>query len=472
VNPLLDAALASAVKEMDLRTARAELPAAIALLRERVASAIANVAFYSDLYRPHGPPPEEAGAFVSWFQALPVVSRTDFEDVPETDRINRAYADAPLVRKQTSGSTGIPFVLYIDERVASFRSWRFRRPHFEAGETSPLSLEFLFPERFRRDKQVKVVGGKAVKGNGGRAGGASVRKVAMRTEKSYSTLTDALKSPEAIYGTLAAKAPATLIGYASSIVALAAWMGGEHRLPSVKRIWTTSEMLTPDGREAIRQAFGFEAREAYASVEFGFMGWQETPLGQFRLETDRLVFECVDLASNRPARPGDTGRVVISDLLNDATPLIRYDIGDLAVMGEPLGEAEGWYGSIEELRGKSNDSIRDAVGRRIEPFALLGCLKENLGAAQYRLICLEPGLFVLQYRPARSAAIRVDAAIEGLRRIVGEPNRIVAQRVPAIRRETSGKLRPIIDLSTIEGSGRERLLSDLHLADLPSVLAS
>jgi hypothetical protein len=66
----------------------------------------------------------------------------------------------------------------------------------------------------------------------------------------------------------------------------------------------------------------------------------------------------------------------------------------------------------------------------------------------------------------------VDAAIEGLRRIVGEPNRIVAQRVPAIRRETSGKLRPIIDLSTIEGSGRERLLSDLHLADLPSVLAS
>ena len=81
--------------------------------------------------------------------------------MPDADRVNRAYAEAPLVRKQTSGSTGVPFVLFIDERVASFRSWRFRRPHFDAGETSPLSLEFLFPERFRRDRQVRVVAGKA-----------------------------------------------------------------------------------------------------------------------------------------------------------------------------------------------------------------------------------------------------------------------------------------------------------------------
>ena len=72
---------------------------------------------------------------------------------------------------------------------------------------------------------------------------------------------------------------------------------------------------------------------------------------------------------------------------------------------------------------------------------------------------------MLQYRPARKAAIRIDAVLEGLRGIVGEPIRIVAQEVPAIKRENSGKLRPIIDLSTIAGEGRDRLLRDLHLAD-------
>ena len=465
MNPLLDAALDSAVAEMDLRPTRARIPEPLALLRERVVSAIEGVRFYADLYRPFGPPPSDPEEFAAWYAELPVVNRVDFEDMPDADRVNRAYAEAPLVRKQTSGSTGVPFVLFIDERVASFRSWRFRRPHFDAGETSPLTLEFLFPERFRRDRQVRVVSGKAetVVKDG-------VRKT--RTEKSYSTLTDALKSPELMYDELAAKTPATLMGYASSIVRLAEWMGAEKKpLPSVKRIWTTSEMLTPEGREAIRAAFGFEAREAYASVEFGFMGWQASPGGPFSLETDRLVFEGESVMSLDQAKAGEVSRVIVSDLLNDATPLLRYDIGDLATMGTPMPFAASCYGSIAELRGKSNDSICDASGRRIEPFALLGCLKETLGAAQYRLICVERGFLVLQYRPARNAAVRIDSVLDGLRGIVGEPIRIVAQEVPAIKRENSGKLRPIIDLSTIAGEGRQRLLNDLHLTELSSVAA-
>src|SRR5215207_3289317 len=133
---------------MDLRPTRANMPEPLSLLRERVVSAIEGVPFYGDLYRPFGTPPRDPRDFAAWYAELPVISRVDFEDVPDQDRVNRAYADEPLVRKQTSGSTGIPFVLFIDERVASFRSWRFRKPHFDAGETSPLTLEFLFPERF------------------------------------------------------------------------------------------------------------------------------------------------------------------------------------------------------------------------------------------------------------------------------------------------------------------------------------
>lgn len=443
-----------AVAEMDLRPPNACMPPPLALLRERVVSAIDNVRFYAELYRPYGAPPPDLQDFIAWYAQLPVVSRTDFEDIPVEDRVSKAYAAAPLVRKQTSGSTGIPLVIFIDERVASFRSWRFRRPHFEAGETSPTSLEFLFPERFRRDKQVRVVGTSGAK------------DVSTRTERSYSTLTDALKSPELIYNALAGKNPATLIGYASSIVRLAEWMGTEQPLPSVKRIWTTSEMLTPDGRDAIRRAFGFDPREAYASVEFGFMGWQAATDGPFTLETDRLVFQGQSLGTGGPSKPGELARVIVSDLFNDTTPLLRYDIGDLAIMSEPAAYSATCYGSIEELRGKVTDTVCDASGQRIEPFAILGCLKETLGPAQYRLVCLERGLFVLQYRPARSAPIEIDAALKGLRDIVGDPIRVIAQQVPAIHRETSGKLRPIINLSTIEGKGRDQLLRDLNLADL------
>jgi phenylacetate-CoA ligase len=454
---LLEAALDWAAADMDLRPPNASMPPPLALLRDRVVSAIDTVKFYADLYRPYGEPPRDPAQFIAWYSLLPVVSRTDFEEVPVEDRVSTTYASSPLVRKQTSGSTGIPLVIFIDERVASFRSWRFRRPHFASGETSPSSLEFLFPERFRRDRQVRVVGALGPK------------DVSTRAERSYSTLTDALKSPELIYDDLAGKAPATLIGYASSIVRLAEWMGSKRSLPSVKRIWTTSEMLTPDGRDAISQAFGFAAREAYASVEFGFMGWQTAPDGPFTLETDRLVFQGQSLASAEPGKEGDLSRVIVSDLLNDATPLLRYDIGDLAILSRPAPYSDTCFTSIEELRGKVTDTVCNAAGKRIEPFAILGCLKETLGAAQYRLICLEPALFVLQYRPARSAPIAVEAALKGLRDIVGEPIKVIAQQVPAIQRETSGKLRPIINLSTIEGKGRDQLLRDLNLADLATV---
>jgi hypothetical protein len=446
---LLEAALDLAVAEMDLRPPNAFMPPPLELLRERVVSAIEGVKLYSELYRPFGHPPHDPQEFIEWFSLLPVVSRTDFEEVPVEDRVSAAYPLAPLVRKQTSGSTGIPLVIFIDAKVAAFRSWRFRRPHFEMGEPSSTSIEFLFPERFRRDKQRRV---------GGTPG-------KIRADKSFSTLTDALRPAELIYQDLAGKGPATLIGFASSIVRLAEWMDLEHPLPSVKQIWTTAEMLTPNGREAIRRAFGLEPREVYCSVEFGFMGWQTAPDGPFTLETDRLVFQGQSLGTRGPSKAGELARVIVSDLLNDTTPLLRYDIGDLAIMSERTAFSSTCYSAIEELRGKVNDTVCDASGKRIEPFAILGCLKATLGPAQYRLVCLEHGLFVLQYRPGRSAPIELDAALKGLRDIVGEPSKVIAQKVNAIHREKSGKLRPIINLSTIEGKGRDQLLHDLNLVD-------
>lgn len=279
---------------MDLRPARAALPEPLALLRERVVSAIDGVPFYADLYAPHGAPPADLGEFSAWYAAS--------RDQPHRLRGRRRRGSRPP--RLCRGAAGPQ----ADERqhghsIRPLRrrarrllpDWRFRRPHFAAGEESPTSLEFLFPERFRRDRQVRVVGGEAAARDAG-------RPPVNRAEKSYSTLTDALKAPEQMYVDLAAKKPATLIGYASSIVRLAEWMAAEgHTLPSVRRIWTTSEMLTPEGREAIAEAFGFVPREAYASVEFGFMGWQETPGGPYNLETDRLVFEGVSLAS--PSTP-------------------------------------------------------------------------------------------------------------------------------------------------------------------------
>ena len=203
------------------------------------------------------------------------------------------------------------------------------------------------------------------------------------------------------------------------------------------------------------------------------MGWQASPDGPFSLETDRLVFEGESVASLDPAKTGEVSRVIVSDLLNDTTPLLRYDIGDLATMGTPMPFAASCYGSIEELRGKSNDSICDASGRRIEPFALLGCLKETLGAAQYRLICVERGLLVLQYRPARNAR---DPDRRGPRGPARDRRRADQDRRPEGARDKAGEFRKAEADHRPQHHRRRGAANascdDLHLTELPSVAAS
>ena len=47
-----------------------------------------------------------------------------------------------------------------------------------------------------------------------------------------------------------------------------------------------------------------------------------------------MILEILDEAG-RPCGPGETGRVVLTDLHNFATPLIRYEIGDYAEAAGP-----------------------------------------------------------------------------------------------------------------------------------------
>ena len=65
------------------------------------------------------------------------------------------------------------------------------------------------------------------------------------------------------------------------------------------------------------------------------------------------------LADGRPARPGEIGEVVITDLNNFSVPLIRYRIGDLAVAvdgSEPCACGRHLSGSAASRAGRRRSS--------------------------------------------------------------------------------------------------------------------
>lgn len=71
----------------------------------------------------------------------------------------------------------------------------------------------------------------------------------------------------------------------------------------------------------------YVAGELSAPVAFRF---PDCPA--FHLNIDAVLVEITDAASRRPVDDGVAGRIVVTDLLNTAMPLLRYELGDFGVI--------------------------------------------------------------------------------------------------------------------------------------------
>ena len=86
-----------------------------------------------------------------------------------------------------------------------------------------------------------------------------------------------------------------------------------------------------------------------------------------------------------PAGVGEPGRVTITDLLNFAMPLIRYDIGDYAVAGEP-GGCERGLPTLQRIVGRERNLVRLPDGRRNWPLVGFQRFSEVAAIRQYQVV--------------------------------------------------------------------------------------
>ena len=89
----------------------------------------------------------------------------------------------------------------------------------------------------------------------------------------------------------------------------------------------TSETLFEQHRQAIKKAFGLEPCNEYGAAECGLIAFQ-CPAGGLHLYIDRVKVEIVD-----PDEKG-YGRVIVTSLMNQAMPILRYELGDLGRLME------------------------------------------------------------------------------------------------------------------------------------------
>jgi phenylacetate-CoA ligase len=140
---------------------------------------------------------------------------------------------------------------------------------------------------------------------------------------------------------LARENPYYLLSLATNVQALAARsreLGV--RLPQLQQVRTYGEMLRPECRAVVREAWGVEVVDSYSSEELGYIALQCPACEHYHVQSESLIVEVLD-ASGMPCRPGAVGQLVMSTLHNFAMPLLRYASGDYAEVGDDCACGRG-----------------------------------------------------------------------------------------------------------------------------------
>jgi phenylacetate-CoA ligase len=235
-----------------------------------------------------------------------------------------------------------------------------------------------------------------------------------------------------------------VVGFPSAFAAIAAHCQAAGDTPSdfsLRAVVTMGEPLREEARQVMETTFGCPAYSRYTTEEFGVLA-QECPRAQqHHLNQASLVFEVLDQEHDRPVAPGQLGRVVVTDLWSQAMPLIRYELGDLAVMEEQC--ACGWQGPIfTRIEGRVIETIYDAAGNQLSPFAINSRVQDLDNVIQLQFVQHAPGRYTMRLH-ALPAFDQEELMRERLLGVVGSEAQLAVDYVDEIPPLSSGK-RPYV----------------------------
>lgn len=363
---------------------------------------------------------------------FPVISKAVVKQDEAAFR-SRVFAGARLHRQTSSGSTGEPFVV-LQDRGKRERSIADTIVFNElAGLRLGERLMWLFaarlvPMSWRKQLIQNII---------------AVDHVGL-DERASARIVDRLARGDVV----------AMLGINSSFQVLARFVQEEGIDPTplaLEVVIATGEDLPAADRDRIAAAFGCPVVNRYSTQEHGILAMTEPGGDQLRLNHGSYHFEFLRLDRDARQVPGKLARVVITDIYNRATPMIRYDTGDLAIVEEvDEGGKVRWLSSIE---GRRADVVFDTTGGQVASPSISGVLVGSFPQLRrYQLIQEDRASYRLLVVQGTERYPEADIADE-LRRWLGPDATIEVRSVEDIEPLASGKHRPVVGHYRPPGSG-------------------
>ena len=237
-----------------------------------------------------------------------------------------------------------------------------------------------------------------------------------------------------------------LIGYPSvlfNIAELINKMSLEKKESHLRGIITTAEPLDESQLECIYSAFECPVLNRYANEECGIIAQQWIHGGELLVNRFGIFVEVVDPKTLLPVKPGQTGKVIVTDLFSDLYPMVRYNTGDLAEAGSY--DSAGVLLTIKNIQGRTVDQFKKTNGEPFSPLTLGPYIRVPLTKAgynvQFQFAQLSNKEFELRLKTYNNFldSIIKNQIINGLKEVIGLDARIKITLVKEIVPLKSGK---------------------------------
>lgn len=170
------------------------------------------------------------------------------------------------------------------------------------------------------------------------------------------------------------------------------------KLTNLEHIKQVGDTVHDSLRERVKAMFNLTLEDTYSSSEVGTIAIQ-CPDGMYHIMAENLIVEILD-ANGNDCKPGEIGRVVITDLHNYASPVIRYDLGDYAEVGSEctcgrhlptlkriIGRERGLFVKPDGSRFWPRGGYRGIKSFAVRQFQMI---QHSINDIEYRMVTDDP----------------------------------------------------------------------------------
>lgn len=392
-------------------------------LQALVKHAWKNTLFYRERFAAAGIDPERRMSLAD-LQLIPILSKDEIrahKDVMIAGNITKDQ----LVKKKTSGSTGVSLEFFVDEPSMQWkRAVTLKYDRWSSWDLGDKVGAIWGNPEYRQNWRMYL------------------RNLLLTRHVYLDTLKMDERSMLEYHHTLLRKRPVILFGHAHSLYLFARFLETRRLFDIRPRgIISTCMVLHDFERKTIEKVFNCRVTNRYGCEEVSLIAC-ECPEGNMHLNCDSLVVEY--LRDGKPVPSGEPGAIVVTDLTNYGMPFIRYKVGDVGVPSEKTSCRCGCtYPIMESLEGRVADYVITPDGNYISGISLTENFAMHLpGVKQMQIV--QGQLDHLQFRIVKGENFS-EQTVADLSRLAqerfGSRMQWEIEYVDSIQSESSGKYR-------------------------------